>query len=107
VIAALRDLEIAVVPRGQLDVGLGNQIDERTARGRCGFVHRLDHRLVLVGSGHREDLREAGADERGLFAQAARDDDAAVVGGRRASRLSSFAESRKPQVLTSTTSAPW
>ena len=77
--------------------------------GRRGLVRRLDHRLVLVRPGHRENLREAGADQLRLLAHAAGHDHAAVLGDGLADRLEAFflgAESRKPQVLTSTTSAP-
>ncbi len=74
------------MPRGQLHIGLRDQIDEGTLAGRRGFVHRLNHRLVLVRTSDGEDLREAGADGLGLFAHAAGHDDAAVLGNRLANR---------------------
>ena len=90
VIAALGNLEIAVVPRRQLHIGLRDQVDVGPLRRRCGFVHRLDHRLVLVRAGHREHLREARADHLGLLAHAAGHDHAAVLGDGLADRLEAF-----------------
>ena len=85
-VAAFGNLQIAVMPRGQLHVRLRDQVDEGALAGRCGFVHGLDDRLVLVRTGHSEDLREAGADRLSLFAHAAGDDHAAILGDRLADR---------------------
>ena len=77
--------------------------------GRRRLVNRGDDFLILLRAGDREHVREARADDVGFLAHAAGDDDAAVLGDGFADRLEAFllgAESRKPQVLTSTTSAP-
>ena len=112
-VAALGNLQIAVVARGQLepgaDVGLRHQVEIGVGDRRRGFVDRGDDLLILLRAGDREHAREARADDVGLVAHAAGDDDAAIFGNRLADRLEAFllgAESRKPQVLTSTTSAP-
>ena len=66
--------------RGELDVRLRDQVDERALARRGVGVDRFDHLLVLVRAGDREHLRMGGADRIGLFAHAAGDDHAAVLG---------------------------
>ena len=87
VVAALGDLQIAVVARRQLEPGLGHQVDERVRDRRRGLVDRGDDFLILLRAGDREHVREAGADDVGFLAHAAGDDDAAVLGDRFADRL--------------------
>ena len=89
-VAAFRNLEIAIVARRQLKAGVGDQVDIGRQVGGGRFVHRLDHLFVLMRAGDREHLREAGADHLGLLAHAAGDDDAAVLGNRLADRLQAF-----------------
>ena len=72
-------------------------------------VHGIDHLLILVRTCHGEHLRVGGADGVCLITHAAGHDNAPVLcemASPIAARLSSFALSRKPQVFTSTTSAP-
>ena len=53
-------------------------------------MHRLDHCLVLMGTCHREYLREPGADCLGLLAHAAGHDHPAIFHDRLANRLEAF-----------------
>jgi hypothetical protein len=73
-----------------------------------GFVHGLHHGFILVGAGHGQDIGKPRADHVGLVAHAPGHDHAAILGNRLADRGQAFllGRSRKPQVLTSTTSAP-
>ena len=79
-VAALRNLEVAVVPRSEFDIWLRDQIDEWPLAGRCVFVHRLHHLLILMRARHREHLGMRGADRVGLLAKTTRYDDAAILG---------------------------
>src|SRR3546814_8430377 len=81
-VAALRNLQIAVVARGELQPApvvpkTGNQIDERTLRRRRGVVNGVDDLLILMRAGDGEHVEEAGADDVGFAAHAAGDADAA------------------------------
>src|SRR5690606_11114508 len=90
VIAAFGNLQIAVVPRGELYPGLvrlRDQVDERPLGRWRGVVYRVDHLLVLVRARHCEHLREACADHVGFLTHAAGDDDPAVLGDRLADRF--------------------
>ena len=49
-------------------------------RPRHGLVHLLDHGLILMRAGDGEHVRMGRADAVGLDAEAAGDDDAAVLG---------------------------
>ncbi len=89
-VAALGDLHIAVVARGQLEPGFRHQVDEGVGDRRRGFVDRGDHLFILLRTGDREHLREAGADDVGFLAHAAGDDDPAVLGDGLADRLEAF-----------------
>jgi hypothetical protein len=89
-VAALRNLEVAVMARGQLQPALRHEVDERTLRRRCGVVDGIDHLLILMRAGDREDVGEAGADDVGLIAHAAGDDDTAILGHCLADRLQAF-----------------
>ena len=53
-------------------------------------MDRGDDLFILLRAGDREDLRKARADDVGLAAHAAGDDDAAVLGNRLADRLEAF-----------------
>ena len=87
VIAALGDLQIAVVARRELEARFGHQVDERRGDRRRGFVDRGDDFLILLRAGDREHVGEAVADDVGFLAHAAGDDDAAVLGDRFADRF--------------------
>ena len=94
-VAALRNLQIAVVTRGELEVGVFDcaaryEIEIGRSGRRRRLVHRRDDLFVLVRAGDREHGGEAGADDLGLLAHAAGDDDAAVLGDRLADRLQAF-----------------
>ena len=109
VVAALGDLQIGVVARRQPQALGRHEVDERIVQRRHGGVHGLDHLLVLMRAGDGQHARMALADAAFLDAEAAGDDDAAVLGHGLADGVEALllgAESRKPQVLTTTTSAP-
>ena len=59
-------------------------------RARHGFVHLSNDGLILMRAGDREHARMARANALGLDAEAARHDDAAVLGERLADRLERF-----------------
>ena len=91
-VAAFGDLQITVVTRRQLQVGVldrcpGHQVEIRRAAHGGGFVHRADDLFVLMRAGDGQHLREASADRVRLAAHAAGDDDAAVLGNRFADRF--------------------
>ena len=56
VIAALGNLQIAVVARRQLEPGFGHQVDERRWDRRRGLVDRGDDLLILLRPGDREHV---------------------------------------------------
>ena len=89
-IAALRDLQIAVMPRRELQPRIGHQVEERVRRHRGGFVDGADDFLILMRAGNGEDVGEAFADRLRFLAHAAGDDHAAVFGNRLADRLEAF-----------------
>ena len=89
-VAAFRNLQIAVVARRQLQPGVGDQVDIGRQVRRRRLMHRLDHLFVLMRAGDGEHLREAGADHLRLFAHTARHDHAAVFRDRFADRLKAF-----------------
>src|SRR3546814_6280093 len=78
------------MPRGQFQPALGDEIDERSLRRRRRVVDGIDDLFILMRAGDREDVREACANDLGLIAHAAGDDDAAVLGHRLADRLETF-----------------
>ena len=47
-VAAFRNLQIAVVPWCELEAGFGNQVDKGVGDRRGGFMHRLDDRFILM-----------------------------------------------------------
>ena len=64
----------------------GSKIEEGIVRARHGLVHLLDHRLILMRAGDGEHAGMRGADAVSLDAEAAGDDDLAVLGQRFADR---------------------
>ena len=66
VIAALGNLEIAVMARGQADAAGGQQIDKRVGVWRHGGVHCVQHLFVLMRSGHRQYLGMCAGDVFGF-----------------------------------------
>ena len=86
-VAAFGNLQVAVMARGELEARLGHQIEIGRRHRRRSIVDRVDDLLVLVCAGDREHLREAGADDFGLLAHTAGDDDPAVLRDRLADRL--------------------
>ena len=82
VIAALGDLQIAIMPGRELETRFGHQINERRWDRWRGFMNGRDDFLILLGPGDREHVGEAVANDFGFLAHAARDDDAAIFGNR-------------------------
>ena len=70
-VAALGDLQIAVMARRQFDIRLGDQVDIRTLGGRGIGMDRVHHLFVLMRTCHGEDLRMGSADGVGLLTHAA------------------------------------
>ena len=87
VVAALGDLEVAVVARGQVHGRGRQQVDEGVGGRRHRGVDGVEHRLVLVRAGDGEHARVGAADVGLVGAEAAGDDDPAVRGERLADRL--------------------
>ncbi len=79
VIAALRNLQIAVVARRELQITLRHQIEEGRRRNRRRVVDRAHHLLILMRTGDGEHVGEALADHLRFLAHAAGDDDAAIL----------------------------
>src|SRR3546814_2399391 len=79
VVAALRNLQIAVVPRRELEPAFGDEVEESVGRHRRRVMDRADHLFILMRAGDREHTREARTDRFGFLAHAAGDDDAAVL----------------------------
>ena len=90
VIAALRDLQIRVVPRRQFHALFRHEIDERIVRRRNHSVHGRDDGFVLMRAGDREHVRMRVANHTGFRAEAARHDHAAVLGERFADGVERF-----------------
>ena len=90
VVAALGDLQIGVVARRELDALLGDQVEERVVRRGRRVVHRSHHALVGLRAGDGGDVGVDVADRVRLGPHAAGDDDAAVLGHRRADRRQRF-----------------
>ena len=87
VVTTLGNLEVAVVPRRELDRARRQEVDEGVGRRRHRGVHRVDHRLVLLRAGDGEHGRMRAADVALVGAEAAGDDHPAVLGQRLADRL--------------------
>ena len=77
--AALGDFQIRVVRGGEVDARRWHQIEERCVRSRGSLADRGHHGVVLVRAGDRQHIGEGGADAFVLHAEAAGDDDAAVL----------------------------
>ena len=93
-IAAFRDLQIRIVARRQLDALCGDQIDKRLVFGRQVLVHRGHHFLVALRAGDLQYLRMAVENLLRLRAQAAGDDDFAVLRERLADGFQRFIHRR-------------
>src|SRR3546814_17272973 len=89
-VAALADLEIAIVPGGEFQTTLGDEVDEGALCRRRGVVDGVDDLLILMRAGDGEHLGEAGAADVGFAAHAAGDDDAAVLFHPLPDRLQAF-----------------
>ena len=86
-VAALGDLQIGIVARGELQPGVRHQVEIGRRRHRRGVVDRADH-APHIGAAPviASTSREARADQLGFLAHAAGDDDAAILGDRLADR---------------------
>jgi len=90
VIAALGNLEIAVMARCQADAGRGQKIDKGVGRGRHGAVDGVQHLFVLVGACDGKDIWMVFADIIRLRPQTAGHDDLAVLLERLADCVEAF-----------------
>ncbi len=84
VVAAFADLQVGVVPGGELDALRGHEVDERIVRLGHVQVHRVHHFVGGVRAGHGEHAgvhlpHEIAAGFSRFRAQAAGDDDLAVL----------------------------
>ena len=90
VVAAFGNLQIRVVLRGQFDADVRHDVEEAVAlRRQCG-VHRIHHADVVLRSADRKHVRIRLANQRLALAEAAGDDDLAVLvqgGANRIQRL--------------------
>ena len=86
-VAAFGDLQIAVMAGRQLQPRVGHQVQIGAGRHRRGDMDGADHLLILVRPGDGEHVGEALADDVGFLAEAAGDDDAAILRDRLADRL--------------------
>ena len=98
VVAAFRDFQIAVVARGQLDAGRGQQVHKGVGLGWNGGVHGIQNGLVLVRAGHGQHLGVCSGDVLGIRAKTARHDDPTILlqgltDGRQAFRLGGIEKS--------------
>ena len=73
--------------RRELDALLGHEIEKRVMARRGGGVDGLDHALIGLRAGDRQNVGEALGDRLRLGAHAAGDDDLAILLQRRADRL--------------------
>jgi hypothetical protein len=88
------NLQIGVVARREFDALRGNQIDEWFVQRRQVLVYRRHDLFVALRAGDLEHLRMAIEDSLRLRAQAAGDDDLAILGQRLADRLQGFVHRR-------------
>ena len=84
VVAALRNLQIGVMARRQLDALRRHQVGERVVQGRGGAMHRRHHALVGLRPGDLQHIGEGRQNRLRLGAHASRDDDLAILLHRRA-----------------------
>ena len=79
VIAAFRDLQIAVMARGQADAGGRQKVDERIRAGRDCAMYGVQNLLVLMRAGDGQNAGMGAADVILFGAQTAGDDHLAVL----------------------------
>src|SRR3546814_10933933 len=65
VVAAFGNLEVAVMPRGQFQPALGDEIDERSLRRRRRVVDGISDLFLLMRAGEREEGRATFAKDLG------------------------------------------
>jgi hypothetical protein len=92
VVAALGDLQVRIVARREADPLRRQQVDVRIVRLGQVLVHRCQHGLVLVRAGDGEQLGVLRQDALGVGAEAAGDDDAAVLLHRLVDGLQGFVD---------------
>ena len=90
VVAALGNLQIAVMAGRQADAAGRQQVDERIGRWRHRAMHRIQHLFILLRPGDGQNRRMRAGDIFGLGPQTAGDDDLAVFGQGLADRLQAF-----------------
>ena len=90
VVAALGNLQVGEVVRRQAHALLGNQRGERVVRLRQVLMDDAHHLVRRVRAGHGEHRWVRIPDDVALGAEAAGDDDAAVLGQRLADRVERF-----------------
>ena len=73
--------------RRQSQTGARNEVEKRRVRGRRCGVDRAHYGIILMGAGDRENAGESVADALVLHAEAAGDDDPAILRHRLANRL--------------------
>ena len=93
-VAALGNLQVGVVVGRELDANVRHQVQEWIVLGRQGLVHRFHHAAVILRAGHRQHIRVMLADHLRLLAQAAGDDDLAVLVHRLADGIERFGHRR-------------
>src|SRR5215831_1565531 len=108
IVAALRNLQIGIVPGRKLDALGGQEIDERVVARRQRAMHRGDHAFVLLRTSDRE---HPGISRGDLFWLGALHPVTITLpfslsAWPMAAGDSAWALSRKPQVLTTARSAP-
>ena len=79
-VAAFGNLEIAVVPRCQLQPGIGDEIEIGALHRRCRIAHGGDDLVILLRPGDGEHIGKARPDAVSLMPHAARHDDLAIFG---------------------------
>jgi hypothetical protein len=93
VVAALGNLQVGIVARGELDAAGRNQVLEGVVWLGQRAVHRLHHLVECMRPGHRKHLGMGLAHDVALGAEAAGDDDLAVFRQRLTDCLERFLHS--------------
>src|SRR5690606_36475727 len=92
VIAAFGNLQVRVVLRRKLDAGIGHQAGEGIVPWRQRLVHGLEHADVVLWPADRQHAGVRFPDQVGTLAQAAGDDDLAILGDGLADGLERFVD---------------